>query len=325
MDDLASLSASLAALAAAASPRLFHVPSSLGGRTALGFDGKHLLVPAYQAEEGDRLEILAAGGERISAEVVGFDPKLSLAVLELEAERPASAFTPMDGLPALGSLVLALAYPSPQGPEARLDLIRFSGGEGEDAYIQTDGGRFPGFAGAALVAPDGSLAGFVVSDGGGNRGWALSARRAARLAASIAERGFASGAWLGVSTVPVEAPEGFASLFGDGREEALMVANVQTGGPAALAGLLPGDLVVSLGGKAARSPAELLAILDEAVPDAELELVLVRGGQRLELRVRPSARPKDVHRGEHRRDGDGSRGRAWWHRGGRPWGCAPGR
>ncbi len=325
MDDMASLSASLAALAASASPRLFHVPSSLGGRTALGFDGRHLLVPAYQAEEGDRLEILATGGERIAARVAGFDPKLSLAVLELEAERPGSAFAPMEGLPALGSLVLALAYPSPQGPEARLDLVRFSGGEGEEAYIQTDGGRFPGFAGAALVAPDGALAGFVVSDGVGNRGWALSARRAAELARSIAARGFASGAWLGVSTIPVEAPEGFASLFGDGREEALLVAGVQPESPAALAGLLPGDLFVSLGGTAARSPSELLGILDEAVPEAELELVLIRGGQRLELRVRPSARPRERHHGAHRQDGEWPRGRAWWHRGGTPWGCAPGR
>ena len=83
MDDLHSLSDSISALARSAAARLFHVPSSLGGRTALGFDGKRLLVPAFDAEEGESLEILGPGGEKLSARVAGFDPKLSLAVLEL--------------------------------------------------------------------------------------------------------------------------------------------------------------------------------------------------------------------------------------------------
>ncbi|HTX71219.1 MAG TPA: S1C family serine protease [Rectinemataceae bacterium] len=325
MDDLTSFSASLASLAAAASARVFHVPSSLGGRTALSFDGKRLLVPAFAAEDGESLDILGPGGEKLSARVVGFNPKLSLAVLELAAEKPGAAFTAMEGMPALGSLVLAVAYPSPQGPEARLDLIRFAGGEGEDAYIQTDGGHFPGFSGAALVAPDGRLAGFVVADRNGNRAWALPAAQAARLADSIVERGFGSGAWLGVSTIPIEAPESFAELFGDARSEALMVAGIEPGSPAALAGLLAGDLLVSLAGTPLRSPPELREILDDLKPGNEIELVLIRGGKRLSLSVKPSARPGGEREGRRHWGGEQGRGRQWGRWGGMPWGCAPGR
>jgi len=332
MDNLSSLSDSIAALAASAAARLFHVPSALGGRTALSFDGKRLLVPAFDAEEGETLEILGPGGKELSARVAGFDPRLSLAVLELGAELPSTAFVPMAGMPALGSLVVAVAFPSPQGPEARLDLIRFSGGEGDDAYIQTDGAHFPGFSGSALVAPDGKLAGFVAADRGGNRSWAIPASKAAELAVSIAERGFVGGAWLGLSTVPVEAPEPFAALFGDGRQEALMVAGLGPNGPAAAAGILAGDLLVSIDGKAVTSPEELRSVLDDAKPGAKLLLVLIRGGQRIEATVTGSGRPSGG-RGDGM--GWGGRGGPWaghhghghrfWRGGGMPWLFGPGR
>ncbi|MGO8695924.1 MAG: S1C family serine protease [Rectinemataceae bacterium] len=325
MDDLHSLSDSISALARSAAARLFHVPSSLGGRTALGFDGKRLLVPAFDAEEGESLEILGPGGEKLSARVAGFDPKLSLAVLELASERPSTAFVPMSGMPAPGSLVVTVAFPSPQGPEARLDLIRFSGGEGEDAYVQTDGAHFPGFSGSALVAPDGTLAGFVVTDRGGNRSWALPASRAAELALSIAQKGFVGGAWLGVSTVPVEAPDAFRSLFGDDRESALMVAGVEQGSPAAEGGILAGDILVAIDGKPVTSPEELRSVLDGSQAGAKLALVLIRGGRRLESTVAAGERPRESRgqaMGWGAHHGPGPRG---WRWGGMPWGCTPGR
>jgi S1-C subfamily serine protease len=317
MDQLRSLSESLSALASAAAAKLFHVPSPLGGRSALGFDGSRLLAPALEASERETLELLAPGGKPVRAEVVGFDPSLRLAVLELAEGMPDTAWTAAPSLPALGSLVLVAAYPSPQGPEARFDAIRFAGGEGADSYIQTDGSRFPGFAGAALVDPEGRLAGFLASDASGNRGWAIPGARAAGLARSIAERGFPGRSWLGVSTLPVETPEGQTELFGDGRESALIVTGLEPGGPAAAAGLLVGDLLVSVGGRSATTPSELRAALDEALPGEKLRIVLLRAGNRLELEALPSSR-KDESEG-----GGGWRGWACSH--GRGWGWRTGR
>jgi serine protease DegQ len=307
MDSLRSLSDSLADLAARAAPKLFHVPSPLGGRTALGFDGQRLLVPAFDVSEGESLELLAPGGKSIVAKAVGFDPRLGLAVLELAESLPGSAWTAATALPKLGSLVLAAAYPSPQGPEARLDAVRFSGGDGEDAYIQTDGPRFPGFSGAALVDPDGALTGFVVSDAPGNRGWAIPGARAALLARSIAERGFPGRAWLGVSTLPVETPSGYAERFGDGRESALIVASVEREGPAAKAGILVGDLLVSIGGVPTPDPAGLRSALDAARPGEETPVVVLRAGERTELKVLPDSRDDDDQGDRH------GRGHGWGH------------
>jgi S1-C subfamily serine protease len=327
MADLRSFSESLAALAAGASAKLFHVPSPLGGRSALGFDGSLLLVPALDASEGETLEILGPGGRSMKAKAVGFDRGLRLAVLELAESLPATAWTAASALPALGSLVLVAAYPSPQGAEVRLDAVRFAGGEGDEAYIQTDGSRFPGFSGAALVDPDGKLTGFLVSDLQGNRGWAIPGARAAELARSIAERGFPGRAWLGISTLPVEAPQGYAERFGDGRESALIVASLEDEGPAAKAGILVGDLLVSIGGSPTPDPASLRAALDAAHPGEALRIVLLRAGERMELDAKPAAR-KDDEEGDRRGYGRGD----WWGCGcghgrghGWGWGWRPGR
>ncbi len=322
MDAFTSLSQSIAALGAAAAARLFHVPSPLGGRTALGFDGKILLVPAFEAAGGETLSILGPGGKELRATVKGFDARIGLAALELEEPLPATAWQVAEGPPALGSLLLTAAYPSPEGPELRLDLVRFVGGSGDEAYIQTDGASFPGFSGAALVAPDGKLAGFVASDRSGNRGWALPAARAAALAAKIAERGFPGRAWLGVSTVPVEAPRGYEALFGDGRKVALLVAGLEAGGPAAAAGILVGDLLVSVGGMTTASPGELRAALDTARPGEALAVKLLRSGAALSLEARPGRAPEEEGR---RGRGRGHRAWPWGGCGGMPWGCGPGR
>jgi S1-C subfamily serine protease len=290
------LSGELAGLASAAAKSLFHVPSPMGGRSALGFDGRLLLVPAFEASPGEELELLAPGGEAVAARVKGFDPRLGLAVLELAEARPDSAFVAAPGLPALGSLLLAAAFPSPQGPEARLELVRFAGGEGEDAYIQTDGPAFPGFSGGALVAPDGRLAAFILADRPGNRGYAIPAELASRLTGEIA-RGERSGfAFLGLSTLPVEAPHGWAAAFGDERREALLIAGLEEGGPAAQAGVQPGDFIASIGGRAVMTPRELSAALEAARPGQPLALRLVRAGKLVELTATPSTRPIDSGR-----------------------------
>jgi S1-C subfamily serine protease len=298
MDNLRSFSESLAALADAAVKKLFHVPSPMGGRSALSFDGSLLLVPAFEASPGESLKLLAPGGGEVQATVAGFDPGLGLAALRLTQPLPASAWKAGPS-PALGSLVLVAAYPSPEGPEVRLDALRFAGGEGDDAYLQTDGAPFPGFAGAALVDPEGTLAGFLLEDRGGNRGWALPASKAAALVSAIASGQSTGRAWLGISTVPIEAPPELAALFADGRSGSLLVSGVQAESPAAKAGLRVGDLLLSIGERAVAEPEDLIEALEAAKPGVELKVLLIRAGEKKELGAMPVQRPDEggTHRG----------------------------
>jgi S1-C subfamily serine protease len=310
MDALKALSDSVAVLAAGASTKLFHIPSPMGGRTGLSFDGKLILVPAFEASPGETLTILAPGGTEVVAKVAGFDPGLGLAALELTVPLPGSAWTPAQTGPALGSLVLVAAYPSPEGPEVRLDTLRLAAGSGDAAYLQTDGVPFPGFAGAALVDPQGSLAGFALSAHGGNRGWALPSARAAALVTAIASGQTTGRAWLGIATVPIEAPAGFAAAFGDSRESALLISGVEAESPAAKAGLAVGDILISLAGSAVTEPEELLATLDRAKAGEELTVLVLRSGEKKELKATPSSRPAAHEGRRHGRHG------GWWMGGG---------
>jgi len=290
---LSQLSASTTALGREAALRLFHVPSPLGGRTALGFDGRRLLVPAREAEEGEEVEVIAPGGIHVPTKVVGFDPALGLAVLELTEALPASAWE-LEPSPAAASLVLAAAYPSEDGPEFRLDLLRIASGGAadEDAYLQTDGAAFPGFGGAALVAPSGRLAGVVAAEGPGNRGWAIPAERARALVEALVAKGFPSRAWLGVSTLPIEVPEVLKALMG-GRDEAVMVVGVEAGSPAAKAGLLPGDILSDLGGKPVEAPEGFREAIAGLRVGVAVPLGYFRGGVKSELSITPAERARD--------------------------------
>lgn len=288
---LTQISAATAGLALEASAKVFHVPSPVGGRSALGFDGRRLLVPAIEASDGEEVAVIAPGGQPALTRVVGFDPAAGFAVLELLEPLPATAWQASPGMPALGSLLLAIAFPSDEGTEARLGLVRLAKGppEGEDSYIQTDSAPFPGFSGAALVAPDGRLAGLVVADRGGNHGWALPALRAKKLLETIDATGFPGKSWLGVSTLPVDTPAGWKAELGD-RDEAVMVVGVEEGSPASKAGLLPGDLILSLGSRTLASPEELRECIAALAPGKEVPLVLLRAGTRLEVMVTPEER-----------------------------------
>lgn len=322
MDALRALSDSVAALAAGAKTKLFHIPSPMGGRTALSFDGRLLLVPAMEASAGESLTILAPGGREVQAKVAGFDPGLGLAALELAESLPSSAWTAASAAPELGSLVLVAAYPSPEGIEVRLDSLRLAAGSGEDAYLQTDGAPFPGFSGAALVDPEGRLAGFVLADRGGNKGWALPAARAATLVNEIAAGRGSTKAWLGIATVPIDAPADQAALFGDDRKSALLVSGVEADSPAEKAGLKVGDILVSIGGNAVSEPEELMEALEKARPEAELAVAVLRGGERKELKAFPASRPTSSDQGSRHGHGHGHHRRwGWWMGGGR---CGPG-
>jgi S1-C subfamily serine protease len=332
MDSLFSqLSAAAAALARDASQKLFHVPSPAGGRSALSFDGKRLLVPAIDASEGEEVAVIGPGGKPSLTKVIGFDPASGFAVLELVDPLPATAWTPDPAMPALGSLLLVAAFPSDEGPEVRFDNVRMASGQAgeEDAYIQTAGASFPGFAGAALVGPGGGLAGVVAIDRSGNHGWALPAQRAKNLLEAIAKKGFPGRAWLGVSTLPVDVPAAWKSLLGD-RDEAVMVAATEAGSPAATAGIMVGDLIVSIGGRELGSPEELREILASVEVGKPLALVLLRAGAKLNLELNPIERPENHgHRGhhghEHHGHHHGSGGCGGHGEGGGACGCSTGR
>jgi len=289
---LSGFSASLESLAATGAAKVFHVPSPAGGRSAISFDGRRLLVPAIEADRGEEVTVIAPGGRLMTSMVVGFDPSAGFAVLELGETLSATAWTAASAMPALGSLALSIAHPSEDGPEVRLGLVRISHGSPSDegAYIQVDGSAFPGFSGGALVGVDGTMVGVIAMDRGGNRGWALPALRSKAMVEAIVAKGFPSSAWLGISTMPVDLPENLAKAAG-GTDSALLVVALERDGPASAAAILPGDILLSVEGRPVDSLESLRKAIGELAVGQVATLGMLRAGARIDIGTKAVERP----------------------------------
>lgn len=86
--------------------------------------------------------------------------------------------------------------------------------------------------------------------------------------------GRVSRGWLGVGLRPVAVPEG----LGDGQSSGLMVMSLAAGGPAANAGIVAGDIVLSVDGVSARRMRNITARLGTDSIGRTIDLRFIRGG-----------------------------------------------
>jgi S1-C subfamily serine protease len=280
------LSEELSAATTKTAKGLVHVGGEdIAGRTGLIWADGFVVTLARQAADGEEVPVVLPGGEAKGV-VHAWDSRTGLAVLKV-----AGAADPKwkrAGVPAVGSLALTVAFPSPQGPESRLDLVRFVGTSGEwsgswgrgttvESFFQTDGSAWPGFTGAAVVDASGALVGWVVDNKPGNGGFVVSSGDLARLVEPLIRSGSPKRAWLGVSTRPAGG-------------QGLVLLAVDEGSPAEAAGWKGGDLLVSLSGQALKEPADLVRVLGSLTPDQKVPARLLREGEVLELAVTPRGR-----------------------------------
>ena len=268
---------------AAVNPRLVHVGGpGIPGRTGLVWAEGLVVTLARQARSGESVPVVLPGGTAALATVQAWDPRTGLAVLKVP-----SVTAPdwkVSGAPAVGSLVLTVAFPSPQGTEARLDLVRYSGGVSEwgpgvelQGLLQTDGNPWPGFTGAVVVNAEGALVGLVAENRSGNGGFVVPAPDLTRLVEALLKNGSPQRAWLGVSTRPAGG-------------QGLTLVGVDEGSPAWKAGWRAGDLLISLAEGTLQDPSDLVALLAGLVPGTEVEARLLRQGEVNRWPVTPAAR-----------------------------------
>jgi len=160
-------------------------------------------------------------------------------------------------------------------------------------FIQTDAAINPGNSGGALVDVNGHLVGIntaIYSRSGGSMGigFAIPTSTARAVMESIVQDGKVTRGWIGVE--PQELNAELAETFGVSQVGGVIITGVLQNGPAAQAGIRPGDVIVQVQGQAVSSVPQLLSAVAALKPGVEAELVVRRRSEESSLTVVPGRR-----------------------------------
>jgi S1-C subfamily serine protease len=260
------------------------------GRAASGLVyGPDLVLTTGRAVGRDEHPELRTGdGRLVSASVAGWDAASRLVLLRAEGLN-LPALSP-GALPRVGHLALAIGRSWSNGITVTTGVVSIIGGplptgprRQIDRVIRTSAPMHDGFAGGAFVGADGTLLGIATSAEIRGLGVIIPAETAWTAAAALQEHGTRKRGYLGIAAQPVSVPDRQRSAGAAG--DALLVVSVKDGGPAAAAGLLVGDILVSLDGVALSSPDDLLDLLAGDRVGRPVTLHIVRGGQPVDVTV----------------------------------------
>ncbi len=254
-------------------------------------EGGYIVTADHVVEQEDAIRVGLPDGQEVAAQLVGRDPGSDLALLRIEGAGPPEGELAPAGAARVGQLVLAIGRPWGDGVQASGGVVSAVGGPVRtrrgtqiEGYLRADATLLPGFSGGPLIDVAGRVLGVNTSRGGRGEGVTIAAHAVAAVVAELREHGRVRRAYLGVGSQPVHLPESMAATVGDQRS-GLLVVSVEAGGPAERAGVLVGDILLSLGGGAVRDIDDLQAQLGAERVGASVPLVLLRGGERRDLTV----------------------------------------
>ena len=298
--------------------------NSLGSGVIVHPDGivvtnAHVIKGSGQTE----IKVALADKREFDAAVVLQDEKTDIAILRLlagDGRFPFLEFTDSDLL-EVGDLVLAIGNPFNVGQTvtsgivsglARSDVSREDSQVDARVFIQTDAAINPGNSGGALVDIDGRLVGIntqILSRTGGSLGigFAIPSNLVRLYVDSALAGRKVERPWLGARLEPVT--RDVAESLGVARISGALVSRVSTGGPAAAAGLRPGDVIVTVDGFEIADPRTLQYRITTRGIGSRSQFGVLRGGRTMTVEVTLQAAPpinrEDVRNlaGNHPLDG----------------------
>lgn len=273
--------------------------SGLGSGVIMSAEG-YVLTNNHVIEGADAIEVVLQDARRTSAQVIGTDPESDLAVLKIALDKlPVITLGNSDQL-SVGDQVLAIGNPFGVGQTVTSGIVSALGRNQLgintfENFIQTDAAINPGNSGGALTDVNGHLMGIntaIYSRSGGSMGigFAIPVSTARQVMESIVKTGQVVRGWIGVE--PNELTPELAQTFGLPTEEGVIVTGVLNSGPAAQAGIRPGDVITQVNGHPVQTVSELLTRIAALPPGQSVPFALQRRGEQLSVDVTPAQRPR---------------------------------
>ena len=274
--------------------------TGLGSGVILSPDG-YILTNNHVIEGADEIEVVLNDRRTAQAKVIGTDPETDLAILKIALERlPVIVLGNSDTL-AVGDQVLAIGNPFGVGQTVTSGIVSALGRNQLgintfENFIQTDAAINPGNSGGALIDVAGNLLGIntaIYSRSGGSMGigFAIPVSTAKLVLEGIVKDGRVTRGWIGIE--PSDLTADLAEYFKvKGADGGVIITGVLQSGPAAQAGLRPGDVITRIGDKPIGNVSELLSTVAALTPGNAAEFQVQRRDEQLRLDVTPGVRPK---------------------------------
>ncbi len=229
----------------------------------------------------DDFELVAAGGAAVTASMAGRDPSTNIAVLRLAAPMAAPSILP--GEARTGALALAVGADGTGGASARLGLVNLAGGE----WHSSRGGLIDRRIVFDIRLASREEGGPVFDAVGGCLGMSTFGPRGQVIAIPVAtiERvvplllrdGRVARGWLGVALQAVAVPDALRESAD--QSSGLMVMSVVEDGPAARAGIVAGDIILSVDGTSTRRFRKIARLFGSDSIGRKADLRLIRSGK----------------------------------------------
>ena len=279
-------------------------------------------TPGAPIKAADEVYVEFPDRNQVEAKIVGFDPDADVALLKVD---PAGLdLQPLElgnsGDVEVGTPVAAIG--SPFGEEQSLSVGIISATDRSidsltkfkiDGALQTDASINPGNSGGPLLNPEGQVVGInqqIQTQSGGNEGvgFAVPSDLVKRSVDDLRDDGKAEYAFIGVSTIPLY-PQ-LADRLGIDAPSGALVVKTTDGGPAAEAGIqgagdqtiqfqgspirTGGDVIVAVDGEELQTVNDLSRIISAHKPGDQVEVEVIRDGERQTIDVTLQARPDDL-------------------------------
>ena len=280
-----------------------NAPAGLGSGVIVSPEG-HILTNNHVIEDADDIEVVLADGRRSAAKVIGTDPDTDLALLKIGLDKlPVIVLGQSEQL-QVGDIVLAIGNPFGVGQTVTSGIVSALGRNQLgintfENFIQTDAAINPGNSGGALVDVNGHLMGIntaIYSRSGGNMGigFAIPVSTAQQVMRELIGKGRVTRGWIGVEPQDIS-PELAASFnlpHANGQAlRGVVITGVLQNGPAAKAGIRPGDVITQVEQHRIGSVSELLSSVAGLQPGQAAKIQLWRGKGLTEVTVTPGQRP----------------------------------
>ena len=260
-----------------------------------------ILSNAHVVQGARRIEVMTTAGQTLAADLLGEDPHTDLALLRVPAPQTLPAL-PLGSARAIRVGQLVVAIGNPFGFESTVTAgvvsalgrsLRAVSGRLIEDVIQTDAALNPGNSGGPLLDAAGCVIGVNTAIIAAAQGicFAVSIDIAQQVVPQLMRHGRVRRASLCVSAQNLRLPRRYVRFFDLPNETAVRLMEIALDGPAARAGLAPGDIVIAFDGHAVDGIDTLHRLLDAGRIGRRAPVMVLRRDQRREFSITPVELP----------------------------------